>query len=214
MLITAEELKTVLPHDPITGILHVGAHECEEMGLYQSLGVSPDQILWIDAIADKVEEATARGIPNVYHAVISDRDGADVVFHRANNDQSSSILEMGTHLHEHPHVFYVNDIVQKSTTLSSFFATHALNPALYSFWNFDIQGAELLALKGAEEILCHATVLYLEVNEAELYRGCGLIGEMDLFLEERGFKRVLTKMTPHGWGDALYIRDEARETAL
>lgn len=208
MLITADEIYAALSQyqHSITGILHVGAHECEEMGLYQSLGISSHQVIWIDAMEDKVNEARSRGIPNVYHAVVSDQDDTEVTFHVANNGQSSSILEMGTHLHEHPHVVYVDSIVQKSTTLSSFFTTHALDPALYSFWNFDIQGAELLALKGGEDLLVHVSALYLEVNEAELYRGCGLIGDIDHFLKERGFQRVLTKMTPHGWGDALYVR--------
>lgn len=208
MLITADEIKSILSQYqlPITGILHVGAHECEELGLYGTLGVSPDRVLWIDAINDKVEEAKKKGIPHVYHAVVSDKDNTDVVFHVANNGQSSSILEMGTHLHEHPHVFYVDNVIQKSITLSSFFKKHSIDPSSYSFWNFDIQGAELMALKGGEDLLIHASALYLEVNEAELYRGCGLIGEMDAFLDQRGFKRVLTRMTPHGWGDALYVR--------
>ena len=47
---------------------------------------------------------------------------------------------------------------------------------------------------------------YLEVNEKELYKGCGLLPEMDVFLETHGFKRVLMEMTCHGWGDALYVR--------
>lgn len=208
MLITADEIKSILAqyHLPITGVLHVGAHECEEMGIYEVLGVSPQKIVWIDAMPNKVEEATQRGVPNVYHAVISDKDNADIQFHVANNGQSSSILEMGTHLHEHPHVVYIDSILQKSTTLSSFFKKHRLDPSHYSFWNFDIQGAELLALKGGEDLLVHVSALYLEVNEAELYRGCGLIGDVDLFLMNHGFTRVLTRMTPHGWGDALYVR--------
>ena len=41
----------------------------------------------------------------------------------------------------------------------------------------------------------------------ELYKKCGLITEIDTFLCEYNFKRVLTNMTPHGWGDALYINN-------
>ena len=32
-----------------------------------------------------------------------------------------------------------------------------------------------------------------------------LIYEIDLFLSLYNFKRVITNMTHHGWGDALYI---------
>ena len=81
-----------------------------------------------------------------------------------------------------------------------------LNPDKYNFWNFDIQGAELKALYGATKSIQFAKAIYLEVNEKELYKGCGLIPEIDTFLEQYGFKRMLTNMTVHGWGDALYIK--------
>jgi hypothetical protein len=44
------------------------------------------------------------------------------------------------------------------------------------------------------------------VNERELYRGCALLPEVDAFLGARGFQRVATKMTPHGWGDSFFKR--------
>jgi hypothetical protein len=62
-----------------------------------------------------------------------------------------------------------------------------------------------MALKGAIKSIQYAKVIYLEVNEKELYKNCGLINEIDVFLEQYNFKRVLTHMTQHGWGDALYI---------
>jgi FkbM family methyltransferase len=76
---------------------------------------------------------------------------------------------------------------------------------LIDFLKMDIQGAELMALRGASDSLTFAKALYLEVNEKELYKGCGQIEEIDTFLAPYKFKRVLTKMTSHGWGDALYI---------
>jgi hypothetical protein len=63
-----------------------------------------------------------------------------------------------------------------------------------------------MALKGATQSIQYAKAIYLEVNEKELYKNCGLITEIDTFLSTYNFKRVLTNMTPHGWGDALYIR--------
>lgn len=209
MLIHAHEVQSILNQYGIfiTGILHIGAHDCEELGIYHSLGVSSDRILWIDAMPNKVEQARARGIPNVYHGVISEQDHTEVVFHVANNGQSSSILEMGTHSSEYPDIFYVDSLIQQSTTLASFFQKHEIDPSRYSFWNFDIQGAELLALKGGAALLPHVTAIYLEVNQAELYIGCGKVGDVDSFLSTHGFRRVLTRMTGHGWGDALYVRE-------
>ena len=53
----------------------------------------------------------------------------------------------------------------------------------------------------------YAKVIYLEVNEKELYNHCALITDIDEYLLKYNFKRILTKMTKHGWGDALYVLD-------
>ena len=207
MLISIDDIKKVLLSNNINveGAFHIGAHECEEMSFYNYLSLQKRDIVWIDAINSKVIEATNKGIPNVYNAVITDKDDDDVVFNISNNTQSSSVLEFGTHSQEYPWVVYINKIHQKSITIDSFFKRNNIDPTKYNFWNFDIQGAELMALKGATESIRHAKAIYLEVNEKQLYNGCGLIIDIDLFLSKYNFKRVLTKMTEQGWGDALYI---------
>ena len=208
MLIDHKEIETILANAniPICGVLHVGAHDCEELGFYTNWGVSPNDVIWIDAISEKVEEAKIRGIPNVYRAVITDKDDAVVTFNISNNVQSSSILNLKTHLQEHPHIHYVKSTQETTVTIDTFFKRNNLDPAKYSFWNLDIQGAELLALTGAPKSIAYATALYLEVNINELYEGCALIGQLDTFLSKHGFARVKTYMTHYGWGDALYIK--------
>ena len=209
MLITFEEISKFLlsKNIHISGSFHIGAHECEEITFYNDLGLKLEDIVWIDAIPSKVSEAINRGIPNVYNAVITDKDDEEITFNISNNGQSSSVLEFGTHTEEHSWVVYVDKIQQKSITVDSFFQRNNLDASKYNFWNFDIQGAELMALKGATQSIKHAKALYLEVNEKELYKNCGLISEIDTFLLQYNFKRVLTNMTVHGWGDALYILD-------
>jgi len=208
MLIQFEDIQSILSAQNIRidNILHIGAHECEEIGIYNQLGVSLDNILWLDAIPTKVAEAKARGIPNVYNAVVTDKDDENIVFNISNFTQSSSILEFGTHSYEHPGIVHVNKIEQKSITIDTFFQRNGIDASKYNFWNFDIQGAELMALKGATQSIQYPKAIYLEVSETELYVNCGLIGEMDEFLAKHNFKRVKTVMTRHTWGDALYIR--------
>ena len=207
MLITFEQIVKVLLENNIHifGSFHIGAHECEEIPFYNQIGLKPEDVIWIDAINSKVYEATKRGIPNVYNAVITDKDDEEIIFNVSNNVQSSSVLEFGTHLQEHPGVVYVNKVNLKSITIDTFFERNNIDASKYNFWNFDIQGAELMALKGAINSLQYAKALYLEVNEKELYKNCGLITDIDNFLSKYNFKRVLTNMTTHGWGDALYI---------
>ena len=207
MLISFNDIHNILLSNniDIVGAFHIGAHECEELVFYNELGLKNEDIIWIDAIEAKVNEAKNKNIPNVYNAVITDKNDEDIVFNVSNNVQSSSVLDFGTHSQEHPSVVYVNKIEQKSITVDTFFERHNIDASKYNFWNFDIQGAELMALKGAMKSLKYAKALYLEVNEKELYKGCGLITEIDNFLSQYNFKRVLTNMTQHGWGDALYI---------
>jgi FkbM family methyltransferase len=209
MLICFEEINKILLKNNINihGSFHIGAHDCEEMTFYKQLGLKPEDVVWIDAVPSKVNEAINKGIPNVYNAVITDKDDEDVIFNISNNVQSSSVLEFKLHSQEHPSVVYVDKIEQKSITIDTFFQKNCIDASKYNFWNFDIQGAELMALKGATQSIKYAKALYLEVNERELYKDCGLITEIDIFLAQYNFKRVLTNMTKHGWGDALYILD-------
>lgn len=208
MLIPQKEITELLTEHKvnITGVLHIGAHDCEERAFYLALGLTDADILWIDAVEEKVKQAKLKGIPHIYNAVISERDNQVVKFNIANNIQSSSILELGTHLTEHPWVHYTGSDTRLTTTLDTFFKTQALDSKKCNFWNIDIQGAELLALKGAPESLKNADVLYLEVNEKELYVNCALINQLDDFLATYKFKRVKTVMTKHGWGDAIYVK--------
>ena len=202
MLIPFEEIHSILAQHNvhISGAFHVGAHDCEEMPFYNSLGLSHTDVVWIDAIPSKVEQAKQRGIPNVYNALITDKDDDTLSFNVSNNVQSSSVFPFGTHSQEHPHVVYVDTFESKTVTVDTFFERNGIDSSKYNFWNFDIQGAELLALKGAVQSIQHAKALYLEVNENELYKGGALIGEIDEFLSHYKFKRVLTRMTHHGWG--------------
>ena len=208
MLIPVEIIRDILSsaNIHINGAFHIGAHNCEELTAYSQLGLSDTKIVWIDAIPYKVREQQQRGIPNVFNAIISEVDNELVEFHVSNNGQSSSLLELGTHAYEHPEVVYIDKIMGYTKTIDTFFAEHTdLDATAYNFWNFDIQGAELMALRGAKNSIRNAKAIYLEINEQELYKNCGLVTEIDAFLTEHNFRRVYTVMTPHGWGDALYI---------
>jgi FkbM family methyltransferase len=188
----------------ITGILHIGAHECEELNDYVRNGINEDNIIWIDAIKEKVELAKSKNIKYIYNEAVSNKE-EDIVFNITNNGQSSSILELDTHKVHHPEIHVVEQRNMKTITLETFFKKNNINPNKYNFWNLDIQGAELFALKGAGNILDNVDVLYLEVNTEHLYKGCSLLNELEDFLHSKNFHRVAIQMTSANWGDALYI---------
>ncbi len=208
MLISKEETLKLLQENGIQihGALHVGAHECEEMDFYSAAGLTEKSVVWIEAITEKVQQMKARGVPNMYEAVISDKDDEVVEFCRTNNDQSSSILPMGTHEAHYKHIYVTERSMKKTVTLDTFFAREGIDFTGLDFWNFDIQGAELKALKGAEQAIQFAKAIYLEVNSEEVYKGCALIHEIRDFLTSHGFKHVKSHMVAQGWGDALFVR--------
>ena len=189
---------------PTRGILHVGAHTCEEGPLYHSLGMDDESILWIDANEDCAPSDAINA--NYLVATLSDTDHADAILHLTSNRESSSILALKEHLTEHPHVTEIGQRAVKTITLDTLLRDHEIPADRFDFLNMDVQGAELLVLKGATEVLPHIRAIYTEVNEGELYEGCSRLPEMDAFLTANGFQRVRTEMTKHRWGDALYLR--------
>ena len=192
---------------PKKGILHIGAHMCEEKALYNTINIGDNDILWVEAISEIVEyvKKINENI-NIIQAVITDTDDEYLDFMITNNKESSSIFNFGTHAIEHPHVFEIERRQLKSITLNTLFERNNISYDRYDFINIDIQGAELKAFKGAAHILPHIKAIYAEVNEKMLYEGAGLLPELDEYLATFNFKRVITNMTRHGWGDALYIK--------
>ena len=113
------------------------------------------------------------------------------------------MLDFGLHSHYHPDVHYVTEFDGITSLLKDILPKYDIQ---YNFLNFDIQGAELKALKGMEEYLNNVDYLYAEVNSDYVYKGCALVGELDEYLLKFGLHRVETKWTGCKWGDAFYIR--------
>ena len=146
-----------------------------------------------------------RKYPNILieNAIVSDTV-ENVRFNISNNGQSSSILDFGLHSHFHPHVHYIGHFVSETKLLNDILPKYNIE---FNFLNFDIQGAELKALKGMEEYLNKVDYLYTEVNSDYVYKDCALIKELDEYLLKFGLHRVETRWCGQcKWGDAFYIR--------
>jgi FkbM family methyltransferase len=193
---------------PQKGILHIGAHVCEERYLYYTINFFENRVLWIEAIQEIVEE-NKKNIPNIniINAVISNNDDEEVNFMITNNIQSSSIFNFKNHLIQHPDVIEVSRRNLKTISLNTLYDKLNLPYDTFDFITLDIQGAELNALKGASKILPHIKAIYTEVSIEELYEGGCLLDELDEFLKNNNFKRATMHMTKYNWGNALYIRE-------
>jgi FkbM family methyltransferase len=189
----------------IRGVIHVGAHKCEEIFDYERF-LSRNKILWIEALPDKVKECKER-YPGVLieNCVVSDKI-ENVKFNISNNGQSSSILEFGLHSHYHPYVYYVDSFQVETNTMSNILPKYRHIP--FNFINLDIQGTELKVLKGMEDYLNEIDYIYTEVNSDYVYKDCNLITEMDDYLKQFNFERVETHFTDCKWGDAFYKKNK------
>ena len=206
MLIDVQRIKQSL-NNPITGIIHIGAHECEEKDIYQSLGLSSEnrQVIWFEGDPSMYGWArTTYPTYDVRHALLKDKREI-TSFMRATNSQSSSIFDLHLHKKYHPDVGEMSRLPMVSSTLDIELENTA-DRNKYNFLSMDTQGSELLILKGAEKTLAHIDYIYLEVSTEELYKGAPLFGEIDLFLRNKGYTiRELTVTNCH-WGDAFYVK--------
>lgn len=188
------------------GVLHVGASTGQEASAYQSLGV--EKVVWIEAIPS-VYRQLLKHVSNFHghtaiHACVSNVTGEKVPFHIANNEgQSSSLLELKEHRKSHPEVVFTDTIELETTRIDDIdFDFTGLE-----FLNIDLQGAELLALEGMGSLLDQFQYAYLEVNYREMYEGCPLIHDLQMFMKSKGFKMVQhVECGNFGWGDAFFKR--------
>jgi len=186
----------------IKGILHIGAHECEELKDYNNAGIDNSNIYWIEAMQNKVDLINSKNNNiNIYQAVIDDVDDKEINFKITNNGESSSILDFGSHEIHHPQVKVVETKVLKTNRMDTIIDKYNIPIDKLNFINLDIQGVELRALKSMEKYLN-----YVDFIE-EVYKGCNLMSEIDEYLSNFGFKRVTQRIyTQYGWGDAFYMK--------
>jgi len=184
----------------ITGVIHVGAHWAQEHKDYMIVGIP--KVAYIEASKptfDKLCRMHLQGSVTLHHTALADYEGsAEMHIETANQGQSSSLLKPGTHTAHYPGITFPDRETVNVTTLDRLGLTG------YNFLNIDVQGAELLVLKGGPRTLEGVDYIYTEVNREAVYEGCPMIEELDAFLTN--FDRVSTVWTGQGWGDAFYIR--------
>lgn len=196
-------------------VLHIGAHLGEEARDYERAGV--EKVVWVEANPDLIGRLAKTIGRRRIHTVICaaagppEMVGQTATLHLADNGpgrtngQSSSLLEPGTHLTHHPTVHFDGEREVEMDTIDNICTRHHFSP---DYLALDIQGFELEALKGAVVTLWRSVKwVYAETNTEDVYRGCALTGELDEFLDDKGFLPVATQMAGDaGWGDRLYVR--------
>lgn len=190
-----------------TGVLHLGANRGEEAPVYDELGIK--KVYWIEANPEIIPQLSAALLPYYpgqewFNYCIGDEHDKPVKFHVSNNgSQSSSVLELGTHLQQHPEVHYTHDIEMHTKRIDMLFQDNF--PKDIDFLNLDLQGFEGNALRGMGDLLHQFKWIYTEVNRDYVYKNCMLIEDIEFLLAPFGFRKVETKWVGN-WGDCLLIK--------
>lgn len=203
-------------------LIHVGAHAGQEMPFYESRGFR--DIVWIEAspamfaklnrnIESHAHAQHRRANPTRHRAIcalVTDREGDEVEFFEYSNEgRSSSIFQFEEAGHKRwPELRETGKVDRlKTRTLDSIAAQCGLLETL-DVLTVDVQGAELLVLKGAPKLLSHVKALVCEVSTQPYYRGGVLFTELRDFLATQGFHPVTA---PRKHGDMLFLRGQAME---
>ncbi len=186
-----------------TGVIHIGAHQAEEMREYSDLNWG--HMYWVEA-NPKLAQNLIRNLNSSQNTVIEcaawDVDNLVMKFHETTDTQSSSILPLKKHSLYYPAIQTKIQYKVQARRIDCLFDS----PPPFSFANIDIQGAELQAIKGMGELIRSLDAIYSEVNREELYEGCANVKEIDEYLQQFNFERVATRwILRKGWGDALYV---------
>jgi FkbM family methyltransferase len=188
------------------GIVHAGAHCAEEMDLY--LGLGPALVVWIEADPALLPAIEARiaaraGNPTrqiAIQALITDRDGVATDFHRFSNDGASSSVFRDTPLLREtwPGLHRTGEVLSlPSSRLDTALRAHGVTPDHVDTLALDLQGAELLALRGSGAFLDQVEFLEAELSQERFYDGGAQADELAAFLAAHGFERI-TELHRHG----------------
>jgi FkbM family methyltransferase len=177
-----------------TGIVHLGAHRGLEAEVYNWFGKN---VIWVEALPKLYDQLSE----NLYfyknqlafQALLTDEDGKDTNFYVSNYDSAcSSIYEFTENIksskiwsdRNHQMIDALN---LKSKKLDTLFDKENIDPKQYNHWILDLQGAELLALKGAEKSLESCKSIYIEVSKKKFYTEGVLWDELKEWLISKNF---------------------------
>ena len=187
-------------------VIHVGAHIGQELSMYKDIGLTAGVFIEAHPAVYKRLEDSLIYEPKwkAVEALVSDSEELEVDFWISSNDKmSSSLLEPGLHITEHPDVTFDSEPIKiKTKTLDS------LSLGEFDLVVIDVQGAELKVLSGGVETFKHADALWLEVALGGLYKNDCSINDLSEFLAPFGFYPVYVVIGSTMWGDALFVKKE------
>ncbi len=187
------------------GIVHMGAHRGSEAAIYdwfnkKTIWIEADPIIFTDLQINISQFINQKA----YNFILYDKDDELINFNISNNDSaSSSIFRLGEKSID-AKLKIIDTLKIKTKTFDKFVEENNINIDQYNFWILDIQGAELLALKGAKESLKKCQSLLIEVSKENYYIGGATWEELKRFLNSNNFYETSVPTTSHE--DVLFVK--------
>ena len=150
------------------GILHIGAHRGLEAPFYASLSRN---VIWIEAVPSVFDDLQ-RNIgdfenQSAFLALLGEEDKDAIKMYLSSNDyMSSSIFQFGEDMN-HKSLTMKSEITLPMKRLDSLFEPQHLYD--FKHWIIDVQGSEILVLKGAGSLLHNVNSLEIEISTKREY---------------------------------------------
>ena len=193
------------------GILHLGAHRGLEAEVYNWFG---KKVIWVEALP-KTYELLLENLyfyknQKAFQAVLTDKDNEIINFYISNYDAACSSIYNFTKNIKSSNMWsdknheMIESVKLQSSKLDTLFSVNKINPKEFDHWILDLQGAELVALKGAEESLIYCNSIYIEVSIKKFYTDGVIWSDLKNWLATKNF--YPTRNPQKDEEDILFIR--------
>jgi FkbM family methyltransferase len=213
-----KELRLLFPDGSDLVIFDIGACEAEDSIRYSRF--FPKSVIYsFEPLPQNVERAKKNlgnySVQNVHliNKALSDKKGWSDFFVSSGQpadadedwdfgNKSSSLLYPGKAIEVTGFIKFNENIKVETTTLDSFCNENRIKKI--DFIHMDVQGAEMMVLKGASNSLKFIKSIWLEVSTVHLYKEQALAEDIDLFMQRNNF--IMVKDCLYGIsGDRLYV---------
>jgi FkbM family methyltransferase len=195
---------------PRKGVIHLGAHAGEEVQMYTLLGFRralmvepiPEEFAVLErrcALTQNYQKEMRKFVEREEEAIefqcvrcaVADEPG-NATFYRAAQTSLSSLARPDDNVLSVDDRFVPTEIQVQLRTLDDIVGSleDGWSAEDFSYLRLNIQGSEMLALRGSEQVLPHIDAILLEVSLDSRYEGQPTKEEFDEFLGARGFEAV------------------------
>ena len=169
-----------------TGVLHIGAHFGQESSYYFQNGL---KVIWIEALPDifeKLQSKISRFEEQIaYCALLGNENLTETDFFISNNKGSASSVYRISEKSNFKNVYIEKEVKLPMVRLDNLLANVDLK--VFTHWVLDVQGAELLVLQGAGDLISYCKSITIEVSSRETYLGGVKYAELKEYLSALSF---------------------------